>query len=87
MKFFLTILILTICLLTFGQQQANNDSIYIIQDSVLIPTKSGIDISAIIVRKKTNTNPLPVLLFYTTYYQVQAMQYLEKNLRTGIMLE
>ena len=60
---------LTICLLTFGQQQPNNDSIYIIQDSVLIPTKSGIDISAIIVRKKTNTNPLPVLLFYTTYYQ------------------
>ena len=69
MKFFLTILMLTICSLTFGQQQANNDSIYIIQDSVLIPTKSGIDISAIIVRKKTNTNPLPVLLFYTTYYQ------------------
>ena len=60
---------LTICLLTFGQQQPNNDSIYIIQDSVLIPTKSGIDISAIIVRKKTNTNPLPVILFYTTYYQ------------------
>jgi putative CocE/NonD family hydrolase len=69
MKFYLTILMLTICSLTFGQQQANNDSIYIIQDSVLIPTKSGIDISAIIVRKKTNTNPLPVLLFYTTYYQ------------------
>jgi len=69
MKFFLTILMLTICSLTFGQQQANNDSIYIIQDSVLIPTKSGIDISAIIVRKKTNTNPLPVILFYTTYYQ------------------
>ena len=69
MKFFLTILMLTSCSLTFGQQQPNNDSIYIIQDSVLIPTKSGIDISAIIVRKKTNTNPLPVLLFYTTYYQ------------------
>lgn len=69
MKFFLTILMLTICSITFGQQQANNDSIYIIQDSVLIPTKSGIDISAIIVRKKTNTNPLPVILFYTTYYQ------------------
>ena len=69
MKFFLTILMLTICSITFGQQQANNDSIYIIQDSVLIPTKSGIDISAIIVRKKTNTNPLPVILFYTTYSQ------------------
>lgn len=68
-------LIRAICLLltsftaAFGQQQANNDSIYIIQDSVLIPTKSGIDISAIIVRKKANTNPLPAILFYTTYYQ------------------
>ncbi|HMT78172.1 MAG TPA: CocE/NonD family hydrolase [Saprospiraceae bacterium] len=68
-------LIRAICLLltsftaAFGQQQANIDSIYIIQDSVLIPTKSGIDISAIIVRKKANTNPLPAILFYTTYYQ------------------
>ncbi|WP_317170897.1 CocE/NonD family hydrolase [Sphingobacterium micropteri] len=36
---------------------------------MLIPTKSGIDISAIIVRKKTNTTPLPAILFYTTYHQ------------------
>ncbi len=54
---------------TFAQQTTPNDSIYIIQDSVFIPTKSGFDISAIIVRKKTNTNPLPAILFYTTYYQ------------------
>ncbi|MDP1802528.1 MAG: CocE/NonD family hydrolase [Bacteroidota bacterium] len=54
---------------TFAQQANPADSIYIIQDSVLIPTRSGIDISAIIVRKKTNTQPLPVILFYTTYYQ------------------
>jgi len=53
----------------FAQQPILNDSIYNIQDSVLIPTRSGIDISAIIVRKKVNTNPLPAILFYTTYYQ------------------
>lgn len=61
--------ILVICGGSFAQQPAPNDSIYIIQDSVLIPTRSGIDISAIIVRKKTNTTPLPAILFYTTYYQ------------------
>jgi putative CocE/NonD family hydrolase len=68
-------LIKTICILltsftaTFAQQTNTSDSIYIIQDSVLIPTRSGFDISAIIVRKKTNTSPLPAILFYTTYYQ------------------
>ena len=49
--------------------QNSNDENYIIQDSVSIPTKSGIPISAIVVRKKINTQPLPVILFYTTYYQ------------------
>lgn len=53
----------------FAQKQALPDSSYVVQDSVLIPTKSGIPISAIIVRKKTNVDPLPVILFYTTYYQ------------------
>lgn len=69
MKFLLTVFLLIFYSTTFAQLQSQNDSIYTIQDSVLIPTKSGIDISAIIVRKKTNTNPLPVILFYTTYYQ------------------
>ena len=69
MRFLLTVFILTIYSTTFAQQQSQNDSIYIIQDNVLIPTRSGIDISAIIVRKKTNTSPLPTILFYTTYYQ------------------
>jgi uncharacterized protein len=50
-------------------QQVSSDEVYLIQDSVLIPTKSGISISAIIVRKKTSVQPLPVVLFYTTYYQ------------------
>lgn len=68
-------LIVIICILlasytaAFAQQTTTNDSIYIIQDSVLIPTRSGVDISAIIVRKKANTSALPAILFYTTYYQ------------------
>lgn len=52
-----------------AQPPQYNDSMYFIQDSVLIPTKSGIEISAIIVRKKSVDLPVPVVLFYTTYYQ------------------
>ena len=66
---FYTILLLTFCSTMFAQQSKQNDSIYSVQDSVLIPTRSGIDISAIIVHKKGNTNPLPAILFYTTYHQ------------------
>jgi uncharacterized protein len=55
--------------ITKAQHVSTADSIYIVEDSVLIPTKSGIPISAIIVRKKINTEPLPTILFYTTYYQ------------------
>lgn len=55
--------------MSFGQQSGLSESAYIIQDSVSIPTRSGIDISAIIVRKNTNTSPLPAILFYTTYHQ------------------
>ncbi|VXB97560.1 Peptidase S15 [Flavobacterium sp. 9AF] len=69
MRFLLTVFILTIYTTVFAQQATSNDSIYTIQDSVLIPTKSGINISAIIVRKKANKNPLPAILFYTTYNQ------------------
>ena len=70
MKYLICILfILTTSTKLFAQQLTQNDSIYIIQDSVKIPTRSGIDISAIIVRKKTNITPLPAILFYTTYYQ------------------
>lgn len=53
----------------YSQNSVHNDSIYIIQDSVLIPTRSGIHLSAIVVRKKVNTLPLPAILFYTTYYR------------------
>lgn len=68
-NFVSVLLLLTICSAAFAQQTTPNDSLYIIQDSVLIPTRSGIAISAIVVRKKTNTTPLPAILFYTTYHQ------------------
>lgn len=55
--------------LSIAQVTNPDDTIYTIRDSVSIPTRSGIPISAIIVRKKTNTQPLPAVLFYTTYYQ------------------
>jgi len=64
---FYTFLVLTTYTTLFAQQKSQNDSIYIIQDSVLIPTRSGIGISAIIVRKKVNKSPLPTILFYNTY--------------------
>ncbi|MFO7721079.1 MAG: CocE/NonD family hydrolase [Gillisia sp.] len=66
---FSALYLLITCMPIFGQQTASSEAVYFIQDSVLIPTRSGIGISAIIVQKKTNTGPLPVVLFYTTYYQ------------------
>ncbi len=68
-SFFCTLLVLLSCSVIFGQQPAPNDSIYSILDSVSIPTRSGVALSALIVRKKGNKIPLPAVLFYTTYYQ------------------
>jgi putative CocE/NonD family hydrolase len=68
--YLLTLLLLTTAThVAFAQQSTQNDSIYLVEDSVSIPTRSGVDISAIIVRKKITTTPLPAILFYTTYYQ------------------
>ncbi len=70
MKYFFYSFLFIVCSTNIlAQQAATSDSSYIIKDSVLIPTKSGVPISAIIVCKKTNTQPLPTILFYTTYYQ------------------
>lgn len=52
-----------------AQPQAYPDSLFDIQDTVLIPTRSGHAISAMIVTKKGNARPLPAILFYTTYDQ------------------
>lgn len=70
MIYFLSLLFtLTVFNTLYSQQPAKNDSEYIIQDSILIPTRSGINISATIVRKGNHNEPLPALLFHTTYHQ------------------
>lgn len=53
----------------FAQDSDLSDSKYKIQDPVHIPTQSGVDISAIIVSNKLVEEPVPVVLFYTTYHQ------------------
>ncbi len=68
MKKLLTFLLIAIAPPLFAQPKLD-DSAYFIQDSVLVPTRSGVPLSAIIVRKKANTSPLPAILFYTTYHQ------------------
>ncbi len=81
MRYFIyTGLLFLTCIATaFAQTNNPAESIYSIQDSILMPTKSGISISAIIVRKKPNTQPLPVILFYTTYYQGAGDDFLGKR--------
>ncbi|MBK6263837.1 CocE/NonD family hydrolase [Marivirga sp. S37H4] len=71
MKYIFTMLclFLAISATSFAQKKNTADSIYHIQKNVLIPTKSGVDISAIIAHKKVNTQAMPVILFYTTYHQ------------------
>lgn len=73
MKFNILIFLLSLSFNSIGYSQniANTDANYQIQDSVSIPTKSGYTISATIAKKKSDTEPLPVILFYTTYYQGQ----------------
>lgn len=63
---------------TFAQKSTQNDSAYNIEDRVFIPTRSSIDISATIVRKQSNKDPLPVILFYTTYYQGEGDNFFAK---------
>lgn len=52
-----------------AQAVSHADSAYNIRDSVMIETRDGHFISAIIVTTKTITTPLPAILFYTPYYQ------------------
>lgn len=72
MKTLLTLLLFFIANIpVFAQQTtfAKRDitSIYEIQDSVMISTRDGAKISAIVVRKKGVTGPLPVILQFTIY--------------------
>lgn len=57
-----------------ARQQSNaqikaGDDVYDIQENVLIKTRDGASLSATVVRKRGNTEPIPAILFYTTYDQ------------------
>ncbi|MGH8373018.1 MAG: CocE/NonD family hydrolase [Gammaproteobacteria bacterium] len=68
---FLVVLLCLVSLSAVAAQpnSAPPDDNYVIQNPVLIKTRDGAEISAIVVRKKGMTAPMPVALFYTTYYE------------------
>ncbi|PZU85428.1 MAG: peptidase S15 [Chryseobacterium sp.] len=54
----------------WGRQQ-EKESIYSIQDSVMIRTRDGAEISTMVVRKKNDSVPRPVVLQFTIYVRDQ----------------
>lgn len=69
---FLLLLVLVACNSTTEAQQEprtvnREGKAYLVQDSVLITTRDGAKISAIIVRSKAETKPQPTILFHTIY--------------------
>ncbi|HEY1054336.1 MAG TPA: CocE/NonD family hydrolase [Emticicia sp.] len=57
-----------ICFFTsYGQSAPSSNNDYIIQDSVLITTRDGANVSALIVRKKAVTQPQATILVFTIY--------------------
>ena len=74
MRKLLILFLLLASILTAAQQPPNNaattsnDDIYDIQN-VQIKTRDGASLAGIVVRKKELTQPLPAILFYTTYDQ------------------
>jgi putative CocE/NonD family hydrolase len=55
---------------------------YTIEDSVLIKTKEGATLSAVVVRKKTITTPQPTALFFTIYSDLDQNLYEAKQSAT-----
>ena len=68
-KFGMAMLCLLISTAGFGQQKPNlpDMSGYLIQDSVMIKTRYGITLSAVVIRKKGAKQKLPAALFYFIY--------------------
>jgi len=60
--FFTLCIFLSTVKTSIAQQNTISDSIYFIQVCVLLPTKSGLEISATVVQKKSISGPLPVML-------------------------
>lgn len=84
-NYYILILILFSSTLTFAQKKIALDSVYTIQDSVMIPTKSGINICAVIVRKKEIPNHCLPFYFTLRIIRGRAILYSEKSLLTVIM--
>ncbi|MGB8193219.1 MAG: CocE/NonD family hydrolase, partial [Chitinophagaceae bacterium] len=68
-NFSLALLCLMISITSFSQHlnQKGKDSLYIIQDSILIKTRDGATISIIMARAKGITAPQPCILQFTVY--------------------
>jgi putative CocE/NonD family hydrolase len=74
-QFSLALLCLVISLTGFSQQnphldQTGKDSLYIVQDSILIKTRDGAYISVIMARKKGETKPQPCILQFSIYVRL-----------------
>ncbi|MBA2562324.1 MAG: peptidase S15, partial [Chitinophagaceae bacterium] len=70
--FFYIFIDMTGCIAVKAQQpitveSVKANSLYTVQDSVLIKTKDGSYISALVVKKREIKKPLPVILQYTIY--------------------
>ncbi|TAH06747.1 MAG: CocE/NonD family hydrolase [Sphingobacteriia bacterium] len=65
--FKLLFLMLFACSILQGQQSNLPDSLYNIQDSILIKSRDGASISVLLVRKNGEDKPLPVIFGFTIY--------------------
>jgi uncharacterized protein len=71
-KTMIALLCLGLCIRGFAQQASLQDSMlqtghYVIEDSILITTKDNAKISALMVRRKDQAEPLPVIFQFTIY--------------------
>jgi putative CocE/NonD family hydrolase len=62
-------LLLTFCLL--ASLSAHSATDYILEDSVMVTTRDGAQLSLMVMRKPGNTKPLPALLQFTIYVRDQ----------------
>lgn len=65
--FKLVFVLLFACSIVQAQQSNLPDSLYSIQDSILIKSRDGASISVLVVRKKGDDKPLPVIFGFTIY--------------------
>ncbi|MEA9414729.1 CocE/NonD family hydrolase [Flavobacterium sp. PL02] len=89
MKVLLKFMFLFLIVLNTSAQQVNatkpedSKSLYDIQDDVLIKTRDGALISAIVVRKKGITTPQPVILQFTIYVRDRDIKGLKEAADNG----